>query len=148
MSSLDGSAPPPSWNGVWNNDASRIADKSLISVGLMCTDNNDLIIARLSKKLGDIPNLVMEVIAIGEALRITSERNMDKVLIESNSQLVINSIRGSITVPSQIINYGIYIINIVRNFDDIQFSYCNRSKIPLRRIAKRSHCACNDVCLY
>lgn len=59
-------------------------------------DNMGHTIASLSKKLEDVSILVTEAIAIREALRMASECNMDKIVIESDSQLVINSIRGSI----------------------------------------------------
>lgn len=41
---------------------------------------------------------------------------MDKILIESYSQLVINSLKGLIRVSSQIINHVMDIVNVARNF--------------------------------
>lgn len=67
------------------------------------------------KKLGDVPVLVAEAIAIGETFRIVGYRNMDKILNESNSHFVNNSIKGLIKIPNQINNHVIDIVNQVRN---------------------------------
>lgn len=96
--------------------------------------------------LGDAPVLVAKAIAICETLRTASDHFIDNIVIESNSQLVIDSIRGLIKVP---INHVADIVSLARNFDDIQFSYCNRSQNFLAdRIAERSHYTCNAVPLY
>lgn len=52
-------------------------------------------------------------------------------------------------VPRQITNHVIDIVNLSRNFNNIQFNYCKRSQNFLAgRIAKRSHRTChiNEVC--
>lgn len=46
---------------------------------------------------------------------------MDKFLIESDLQVVINFIKGLVKVSTQIINHIVVIVNLVRNFDHIQF---------------------------
>lgn len=62
---------------------------------------------------------------------------------------MINSIKGLIKVSGQIINHVIDIVNLARNFNNIQFNYRNRSQNCLvDGIAKRSHRNWNHVCLY
>lgn len=46
------------------------------------------------------------------------------------------------------INHVIEIVNLIRNFDNIQFSYCNKFQTSLAKITKRSYCIFNDVRLY
>lgn len=105
-------------------------------------------LATLDKIFGDVPVLT-EVIVTREALRTATDRNMDKILTESDPQIVINSIKGVMKVPSHIINYVIVIINLARNFNTIHSSYYNRSQNSLTDIiAKKSHSTCNNVCLY
>lgn len=67
-------------------------------------DNKDRILDTLYKKLGDVPTLVAEAIAIREALRVTADRNMDNILLESDWQIVISSIEGLMKVLCLIIN--------------------------------------------
>lgn len=110
---------------------------------MVCRDNKGHMFASSSKKIEDVPVLVTEAIAIREALRTTCDRNMDKILIESDAKIVINSTRGLITVSSHIMNHVIYIINLGKNIDNIQFSYCNKSLNFLAdRMVERSRCAC------
>lgn len=94
----------------WIIDASKIGNKTSPSIGLLCMDNKGRIVASLDKKIGDVPVLDAAAISIREALRAARDRNMDKIFIESNSQIVINSVRGLIKVPSQIINHVIDIV--------------------------------------
>lgn len=77
-------------------------------------DNKGHIIASLSKKREDVSVLVTEAIAI-RALKMASDSNMNKIVIESDSQLVINSIRGLIRFQ---VNYQLCtdIVNLIRNF--------------------------------
>lgn len=68
---------------------------------------------------------------------------MDTIGIESDSQLVINSITGLIKVCDQIINHVKNIVNLARNFDNTHFTYYTKSQNGLAdRIAKSTHCTC------
>lgn len=69
-----------------NTNDSIIADKNLTSTHLVYRDNKGYIGGiSLDRKLGDDPVLVGKSIAICETLMTTSDCNMDKLLIESNS---------------------------------------------------------------
>lgn len=68
---------------------------------------------------------------IREALRPAAVLNMDDILIESGSQIVINSIKSLIKIPSSIINHVLYIMNLAKNFNNIRFPCCNRFKNTL-----------------
>lgn len=62
---------------------------------------------------------------------MSRERNMDKIVTGSDSQLVVNFVKGLIKVPSQINNHVLDIVNLARHFVNIQFSYCNMSQNSL-----------------
>lgn len=94
---------------------------------MFCRDNKWTFIISQNKKFGDVPVLVTEAIAIQEALSIATQHSMDKITIESDSPMVINSTNGLIKDPNQIINHVKDIVNLARNFDNISFTYCNRS---------------------
>lgn len=61
----------------------------------------------------------MEIIVMREAFKMTGNRNIDKILIENDSQLIINSIKGLIKVPNQVIKHVIDTLNLARNFNNI-----------------------------
>lgn len=92
----------------------------------------------MGKKLVDVQVLVTEAIAIGEALSIVGDRSMDKILIETDSQFMINFIKGLSKVRNQISNPVIDIVNLARNFNNIWFSYCTIINFLVDGIGKMS----------
>lgn len=62
--------------------------------------SKDRTIHRMGQELGNVPLLVAEVIATCEALRVGDYFKMDNLLMENDSQLVINSILGRTKTPS------------------------------------------------
>lgn len=77
----------------WDIDASRIIVTNRTTIAMACRDNKGFTIASVVKRL-EMYMLISEVITIRKTLRLT--KNMDKTVIESNSQLMINSIKGLI----------------------------------------------------
>lgn len=51
----------------------------------MCKDNTGRILATLVKIIGDASVLVVKAITLREALRTVTDRNMEKILTESDS---------------------------------------------------------------
>lgn len=102
-------------------------------------DSTGYIIESLGKNIGNVSVFTAEEVAIRETLKMGRDQNIDKIVIDNESQIVINSI-NLVKVPSQIFNYVLNIVNLARNFTNIHFSYCNRSQNSLRdRITKRAH---------
>lgn len=121
----------------------------LTSIGVVYKDTKGRILGSLGEEFGDVQILVPEAVEIREALRTASDYKMDKISIENDLQIVINTIRGLMKVPSKIINHVIDIVNLAMKFNNIQFSYCNRFQNSLvDMIAKRSHITYSDVQLY
>lgn len=122
---------------------------NLIIIVIVCRDNNSSVITSPCKNKRNVLVLVAEVITIREALRIMRNYNMDKIVIRSDLQFMINSIKGSIKFSCQITNKVMDIRNLKRNFDNIQYSYCNRCQRNfVDKIGKRSHYACNNIRLH
>lgn len=48
----------------WHTNASRIVNKSLNSIGLVCKDNKSRIMVSLDKKVGDVLILIAKAITI------------------------------------------------------------------------------------
>lgn len=77
--------PPPSDWMKWNTDASKVMITNLTTIGVVCRDSSGSTIASLGKKIGEVPVLVAEAIAIREALTLARDRNTDKLVIENDS---------------------------------------------------------------
>lgn len=69
----------------------------------------------MDRLIGDVPILIAEAVAIQKALRMASYLNMDNLLMESDSYIVINSIAGR----NMIINLIADIVRLARTFRNI-----------------------------
>lgn len=56
------------------------------------------------KRIGDCSILVAECLAIQEVLVMTTQNDLHRIIIESDSQLVINVVHGKRSIPKDIIN--------------------------------------------
>lgn len=93
--------------------------------------------------------MVAKIVAMRKTLKIAIQAKTDNLIIESNSQLLINSIIGKTKVPSQFVNLVNDILLLVRNFRNIQFIYCKRAANRMTdKIAKSAHCTFNGLCKY
>lgn len=81
----------------------------------MYRDDKGRIIHNTGKLIGDVPVLIVEAVAIREALRTPSQLNMNNLLMKSDSQVVINSkIVSRSKTPCQIINLIANILRLAR----------------------------------
>lgn len=69
--------------------------------------------------------LIAETLAIQEAIKTSTQVNMDKPL-RKVTQVVIDSITSNIDAPNQICNLVNDINSIARYIKNINFTYCNR----------------------
>lgn len=89
-------------------------------------DNHAITIMTKEKQIGDCFILMAEVLTIREAIMMAIQQNFQSIIIESDSQLVINSIHDKICVPKNVINLVKDITMLYFLFKDIRTSYCNR----------------------
>lgn len=61
-------------------------------MGYVCGNIKGRIDYSMGRRIGNVPILVAEAIAIHEALRTAIHLNMDNLITESDSQIIINSI--------------------------------------------------------
>lgn len=59
-----------------------------------------------SKQIGDCPILAVECLAAEKAILMVIQKDIQPMIIQSDSQLVVNSINRKIEVPKIIINLG------------------------------------------
>lgn len=76
--------PPPVGWLKWNTDASRIDKKRSTTISYVSRDSNGTILSAISRKIGNPNILVAEVLAIREAIFGTIQRQMNRIIIESD----------------------------------------------------------------
>lgn len=84
-------------------DASQITVKKLPIISYVNKDDKGRILHSISRRIGDVPVSVAETLAIWEALRVEAYLKMGNLMMESDSQIVINSILRITKVPRQIL---------------------------------------------
>lgn len=94
-------SPPKDWIKV-NVDVSRRNTTRLASIGYIMRENQAHIIMAKGKCIGGCHILVVECVTAQEAMA-TIHKKLQKIFIESDSQLVINSINSKIRVSGDII---------------------------------------------
>lgn len=94
----------------------------------------------MGKKFEDVPILVTEAIGVHEALKVATTHIIENIVVERDSQLVINSINCHVDVLILIINHVADTLNLARNFKNVYFNFCHRSQISLAdRITKNRY---------
>lgn len=94
------------------------------------------IIKKDGKNIGAIPVLVVETLAIRNALKRTIKNNYSRVIIESDSLLVL-AIKGESISLKDIFNLVEDVIMLAKKSGKINFVYCRRSDNELAdRITK------------
>lgn len=82
---------PPSLNWLKRNiDKSKIPNKNLTSAGMICKDSKGHILFSNGNKIRDVSILVAKTIALRKALRAAAFRHMDNIMVENDSQNVVN----------------------------------------------------------
>lgn len=97
------------------------------------------------KDIGDILVLIPKTLAIRNVLMEAINSNFSKVIIESDSIIAIQAIKGESIPPKDISNQVYDIIMLAKKVDKIFFVYYRRSANELTdRIAKETIYACTS----
>lgn len=85
----------PSFNNWlnWETDSSKIPNKNLTSIEMICRDNKRHIFFSNNNKIRDVPVLVTKTITICDALKATTFRHMNNILVKCDSQLLLIRLR-------------------------------------------------------
>lgn len=70
----------------------------------ICRNNIDTVLHYTGKLIGDVHVFVAETVPMREALKAAMQAKVDNLIIESDSQLLINVVLGKIKVPGKIAN--------------------------------------------
>lgn len=92
--------PHEGWMKI-NIDAPKIQSKAPTSLGYIIKDNQVRIIITNGKQIDDCPIIVAATLSVRETVLMAIQKN---IIIESDSQSVVNSINRKIMVPKDITN--------------------------------------------
>lgn len=87
-----------------NVDVSRRLSKGAALLGYVMKDHHARAVMEKRKQKGDSFILMAECLAVREAIAMTIQKSLQRIIIVSESQLIMNSINGKTCVPKHIIN--------------------------------------------
>lgn len=93
-------------------------------MGYVMRDHHSKILMMESKSIGNCDILVAKCLVICEALLKASQKNTQRVIIQSDVQLFLNSINGKTHVPKDIVNLVNDINNLHSHLKESGIEYC------------------------
>lgn len=115
-------APPKGWKKLNFEGASR-GNPGKDGIGcIVKLENGDWIIKR-AKHMGIIMNNIVELEALREGLKLTLNNNITKLIIEGDSQIILNAIRKHQT-PNWVMNAKLEsVLCLIDQFEEIQIQH-------------------------
>lgn len=131
--------PDKDWIKI-NTDASRRYDILSITIGYIIKDTEVRVMRTYNKKLEDCPILVAKCEAIREAIVTAITMGSSKICINTNSHIVVNAVKGKVTVPKVIINLVEHIrwLSVCFNVFELDY-YCRDDNREADVIVKKAH---------
>lgn len=131
--------PDKEWIKI-NTDASRRYDLQSITIGYIIKDAEARVVRTSSKKLGDCSILVAECEAAREAMMAAIMMGSLKVCINTDSQIIVNAVKGKVTIPKDILNLVEDIRRLSICFKDFNLDYCDKADNRVADvIVKKAH---------
>lgn len=135
--------PPIKSQLKWNTDSSNIEECRSTTIATVRKDQFGRICDQKSKQIRYYSTLLVETLAIREAVIETIKARQSNVIIESESQIAIKAILQEIEIPYKICNniQDIYILASV--IPNIKCMYCTRVANTLADSLTRKAHDCN-----
>lgn len=131
--------PDKDWIRI-NADASRRYDLQSTTIARIIRDTDSRVLTTYNKKLGNCPILIAECEVVRCAILAAISMGYSKVYINTDSQIVVNAVKGRIPVPKYIINLVEDIRRLCLYFKNIVLNYCCREdNKDADVIAKKTH---------
>lgn len=118
--------PDKEWIKI-NTDASRRYDLQSTTIGYIIKDAETRVVRIFSKKLGDCSILVAEYEVVREAMMAAIMLGSLKVCINTDSQIIVNTVNGKVTILKDILNLVEDIRRLSVCFTDFNLDYCVRA---------------------
>lgn len=109
--------------------ACRGNPSNILGMGAILYDNDNRIVDTSSRKyeLEDGTNNVAEYLSLIDGLRLAQTNNVKNILVEGDSQLIINQINGTYKVNSpKLLIYHQVVKSLIELFDQIEFQHIRR----------------------
>ena len=117
--------PPPGWMKLNFDGASR-GNPGKAGIGCIIRDETGNWIAKRSKTLAMTSNNIAELKAAEEGINLSIKLKIKKLIIEGDSQIIINALRKGNT-PNWVLNSKLEsITNSLSTFEDIRFAHIFR----------------------
>lgn len=116
------------------------------TINYVCLDSLGKIKKRIGYQIGDIPDILTEMMAITKSIRMAIQIGSPQVILESDSQIAINAITGRIKTPKLIGNLVRDIKYLATCLSNFQFVFVTETKDLADRIVKGVH-HCNLLVL-
>lgn len=73
------------------------------TIGFVERDSRGVTLMQVGSQIGDCSSLMAKCLTIREAIILAIKKNSLRIIIENNSQVVINAIHGQIPIPQNIL---------------------------------------------
>ena len=117
--------PPPGWYKL-NFDGAARGNPGIAGVGCIINDEDSRWIAKLASPLPPVSNNMAEFEALEKGLQLCLNLGLSKIVIEGDSQIVLNAIRNKKT-PNWVLNSKLQeVLLLLENFEDVLIKHIYR----------------------
>ena len=117
--------PPPGWFKLNFDGASR-ANPGILGIGCIINDSDGTWIVKRAKPIPPTSNNLAELEAVSEGIKLCIKLGLSKIVIEGDSQIVINALRRRST-PNWVLNSKLEeILNSMEKLEIYQLSHIYR----------------------
>ena len=117
--------PPPGWYKL-NFDGAARGNPGIAGVGCIINDEDSWWIAMLASPLPLVSNNMAEFEALEKGLQLCLNLGLSKIVIEGDSQIVLNAIRNKKT-PNWVLNSKLQeVLLLLENFEDVLIKHIYR----------------------
>ena len=102
-----------------NFDGAARENPGLVGIGCIINDDRGQSIAKKEMTISPTSNNLAELRALEEGLKLCHHLSLTKIVIEGNSQIILNVIRNRVT-PNWVLNSKLEeVISLIDRFEDI-----------------------------
>ena len=117
--------PPKGWAKLNFGGAAR-GNSGKVGIGIIINNDKGEWIAKKAFSIFPTSNNLVELKALEEGLKICSDLGLSKIVIEGDSQIILNAIRKK-TTPNWVLNSRLeWIILLLDHFEDIKIEHIYR----------------------
>ena len=146
VQSLSWSPPPPGFYKV-NVDAATFKDTKATGIGVVIRDSLGMVVAALCRKLeAPLGPIEAKSKALEARILFALCHGYPTVVLEGDSQVLVNALVGSSPAPSTVVPVIEGILELCKGFSHFQFSHVKRQgNMSAHLVAKNAYSIVNDI---